>query len=81
MVKNSLASGRRRKTCGFDLWVRKIPGGGHGNPPQCSCLENPMDRGVWHAAVHGVANSRAWLKQLNTHVHSTVTHFLDCSIV
>ena len=28
------------------------PGGGHGNPLQCSCLENPMDRGAWQATVH-----------------------------
>ena len=31
------------------------PGEGHGNPLQYSCLENPMDRGAWRAAVHGVA--------------------------
>ena len=31
------------------------PGGGNGNPLQYSCLENPMDRGAWWAAVHGVA--------------------------
>ena len=30
------------------------PGGGHGNPLQCSCLENPVDRGAWRAAVQGV---------------------------
>ena len=30
-------------------------GGGHGNPPQYSCLENPMDRGAWWATVHRVA--------------------------
>ena len=30
-------------------------GGGHGNPLQYSCLENPMDRGPWQATVHGVA--------------------------
>ena len=30
-------------------------GGGHGNPLQYSCLENPMDRGAWQATVHGVA--------------------------
>ena len=30
-------------------------GEGHGNPLQYSCLENPMDRGAWQAAVHGVA--------------------------
>ena len=29
---------------GFDPWVRKIPWRGHGNPLQCSCQENPMDR-------------------------------------
>ena len=29
-------------------------GEGNGNPLQCSCLENPMDRGAWRAAVHGV---------------------------
>ena len=33
----------------------RSPGGGHGNPLQCSCLENPMDRGTWRATVHGVA--------------------------
>ena len=30
-------------------------GEGNGNPLQCSCLENPMDRGAWWATVHGVA--------------------------
>ena len=41
-------------------WGRS-PGGGHGNPLQYSCLENPMDRGVWWATVHRVAKSRTWL--------------------
>ena len=36
----------------------KSPGGGNGNPLQRSCLENPMDRGVWRATVHGVAKRR-----------------------
>ena len=30
-----------------------FPGGGHGNPLQCSCLENSVDRGAWRATVHG----------------------------
>ena len=34
---------------------RRSLGGGHGNPFQCSCLENPMDRGAWQATVRGVA--------------------------
>ena len=32
-------------------------GEGNGNPLQCSCLENPRDRGAWWAAVYGVAES------------------------
>ena len=32
-------------------------GGGHGNPFQYSCLENPMGRGAWRATVHGVTES------------------------
>ena len=36
----------------------RYPGGGHGNPLQYSCLENPMDRGAQRASVHGVAKSR-----------------------
>ena len=36
-------------------------GEGNGTPLQYSCLENPMDRGAWKAAVHGVAESRTWL--------------------
>ena len=39
----------------------RSPGGGHGNPLQYSCLENPMDRGAWRAAVHGVAKGWAQL--------------------
>ena len=35
----------------------RSPGEGNGNPLQYSCLENPMDRGAWWAAVHGVARS------------------------
>ena len=37
-------------------WRRPF-GIGNGNPLQYSCLENPMDRGVWWAIVHGVTES------------------------
>ena len=40
-----------------------IPGGGHGNPLQCSCLENPMDRAAWWATVYGVAESQTRLSE------------------
>ena len=36
-------------------------GGGIGNPLQCSCLGNPMDRGAWWATVHGVTKSQILL--------------------
>ena len=39
----------------------RSPGEGNGNPLQCSCLENPMDRGGWWATVNGVTNSWAGL--------------------
>ena len=35
----------------------RCPGEGNGNPLQCSCLENPLDRGAWQATVHGVMES------------------------
>ena len=41
-------------------------GEGNGNPLQCSCLENPRDRGAWWAAVHEVAQSQTQLKRLSS---------------
>ena len=35
----------------------RLPGGGHDNPLQYSCLENSMDRGIWWATVHRVTKS------------------------
>ena len=42
-------------------------GDGNGNPLQYSCLENPVDRGAWRAAVHRVAQSWTRLKRLSMH--------------
>ena len=36
----------------------RSPGGGHGNPLQYSCMENPTERGAWRATVHRVAKSQ-----------------------
>ena len=41
-------------------------GEGNGNPLQCSCLENPRDRGAWWASIYGVAQSRTRLKRLSS---------------
>ena len=43
--------------------------GGNGNPLQYSCLENPVDRGAWWAAISGVAQSWTQLKRLSMHMH------------
>ena len=50
----------------FFLYFTVLPhrfGDGNGNPLQCSCLENPMDKGAWWATAHGVA------KRLTTNGH------------
>ena len=44
-------------------------GEGHGTPLQYSCLEIPMDRGAWWAAVHGVAKSRTQLSDFTITFH------------
>ena len=41
----------------------------NGNPLQYSCLENPMDREVWWATVHGVTKSQIWLRD-SAHIHT-----------
>ena len=61
--KESTCQCQRHRRCGFDPWVREIPGVGNGNPLQYSGLENSMERGVWRATVHV---SKSWT-QLSTH--------------
>ena len=69
MVKNLPANARGLRDIGSIPGLGRSPGGGHGNPLQHSCLENPMDRGAWWATVHGVAPSQTGLKRqhMNTH--------------
>ena len=57
----SMGSLRVGHDCATSLSLSCI-GEGNGNPLQCSCLENPRDRGAWWAAVYGVAQSRTRLK-------------------
>ena len=49
--------------------LRENSGEGNGSPLQCSCLENPMDRGAWWAAVHGIAKSRTRLSDFTFTFH------------
>ena len=52
----------------------RCPGEGNGNLLQCSCLENPMDRGAWRATVHRVTKSQTRLKQLNMDARTINKH-------
>jgi len=57
VVKKLPANAGDLRNRGSILGSGRSPGGGHGNPLQYSCLENPMDRGAWWATVHRVAKS------------------------
>ena len=57
MVKNLPANAGDIRDVGLIPGLGRSPGGRHGNPLQYSCLENPMDRGAWWAAVHRIAES------------------------
>ena len=63
-----------------EIWVLipemgRSPGEGNGSPLQCSCLENPMDRGAWQATIHGIAGVRHDLATKPP--CSFYVHFLD----
>ena len=62
MVRNPPAKAEDLRDMGAIPGLGRAPGGGHGNPLQYSCLENPMDRGAWQATVHRAAESWTRLK-------------------
>ena len=61
VVKNPPANAGDARVMGSIPGMGRFPGGGHGNPLQYSCLENPMGRGAWQGILHGVALS--WTQQ------------------
>ena len=58
-------------------WGR-FPGEGNGYPLQYSCLENSMDRGAWHAIVHGVAKSQTQLNDEHAQLFSFHAFYSRC---
>ena len=64
MVKNTPANVGDMRDTNSNPGSERSPGGGQGNPPQYSCLENLMDRGAWQATVHRVAKRQTQLKGL-----------------
>ena len=64
---NQLATAGDPRDMGSIPRSGRSPGGGHGNPLQYSCLENPIDRGAWQAAVQSIGSQRVRHdKQLST---------------
>ena len=58
VVKNPPANAGHVRDGGSPPGLGRSPGGGHSNPLQYSCLENPMDRGAWWATEHRVAKNQ-----------------------
>ena len=58
MVKNLPANAGDIRDAVLIPGLSRSSGGGHGNPLQYSCLENPKDGGAWQATIHGVAKSQ-----------------------
>ena len=67
MVKKPPANSGDIGDAGSIPGSRRSFGEKQGNPLQCSCLENPMDRGALWAAVQRVSKSWTWLETLSTH--------------
>ena len=72
VVKNPPTNAGETRDEGLIPGLGRSPWGRHGNPLQYSCLENPMDTGVWWAAVHRVQKSWKGLKGLGTHAHTSI---------
>ena len=64
VVKNSPASAGDLRDAGSIPGSERFPGGGHGNPLQYSCLENPMDRGAWWVIAHGITKELDTIERL-----------------
>ena len=68
-VKNLPAVQEAREMQVRSLVWENVPGEGHGNPLQYSCLENPKEKGAWWATVLRVTKSHTQVKQLSVHAH------------
>ena len=72
VVKNSPASAGDIRGTSLIPGSGRSPGGGHGNPFQYPCMENPMDRRALQATVHGVTKSWTQLKRISTHAQEAL---------
>ena len=68
MGKESSRNAGDRGDAGSNPGSERSPGGGRGNPLQCSCQENPMHRVAWWASIHGVTKSQT--TEITEHAHA-----------
>ena len=84
VVRNPSANAGDIRDFGLVPESERSPGGGHGNPLQCSCLKNPMEPGR-HATVLRIANSQRQLKQLSAqsfiHLLKSESESVTCSVI
>ena len=68
----------RTRLSDFTFFLSIVPfGEGHGNPLQCSCLENPMDRGAWWGCGLWGCKELDTTKQL---IHTHTQHYVSTSV-
>ena len=80
VINNPPANAGDLRDVGSIPKLRRSPGERHGNPLQCSCLENLVDRGAWRATVHRVAKSRTRLKWVSMHTFIRIADSLCCTV-
>ena len=74
MVKNLPANVGEVRDVGLIPGLGRTPGGGHGNPLQYSCQENPMDRGAWQAPQGHKGSDTTEATQHAAHTHAEEKH-------
>ena len=75
VVKNPPASAGDLRDLSSIPRSGRAPGGGHGNPLQYSCLENPIDKEAWWATVHGVTQSQTTEVTGRACIMTCITHY------
>ena len=78
VVKNQPVNAGNVSDLDSILGSGRSPGGGNGSPLQCSCLENPVDRGTWWATDHGDPQNRTQLKRLSMYTCIVNVHLIVC---
>ena len=80
VVKNLPANAEDTRDTSSIPGLGRSPGEGNGNPHQYSCLENPIDRGVWWATVHEVSKSQTQLSDTQREQKNNSSSIIDLNL-